>query len=73
MWVRTWGEESTTLKIESRIDPLVVDALRSAGHEVEVVGTFDEMTGHAGVLVHHPNGVIEGAADPRSDGAAAGF
>jgi gamma-glutamyltranspeptidase/glutathione hydrolase len=29
--------------------------------------------GHAGVLVHHPDGLIEGAADPRGDGQAAGF
>ena len=70
---RTWGEESTTLKLESRIDSSVVEALRSAGHEIEVVGAFDEMMGHAGALVHHPRGVIEGAADPRSDGGVAAF
>ena len=70
---RTWGEESTTLKLESRIDSSVVEALRSAGHEIEVVGAFDEMMGHAGALVHHPHGVIEGAADPRSDGGVAAF
>ena len=70
---RTWGEESTTLKLESRIDSSVVDALREAGHEVEVAGRFDEIMGHAGALVHHPNGVIEGAADPRSNGGVAGF
>ena len=70
---RTWGEESTTLKIESRFDSSLVDALREAGHEVEVAGAFDEMMGHAGALVHHPHGVIEGAADPRSDGGVAAF
>ena len=70
---RTWGEESTTLKIESRIDSGVVTALRLTGHEVEKVGAFDERMGHAGALVHHPHGVIEGAADPRSDGGVAAF
>ena len=70
---RTWGEESTTLKLESRIDASLVDALASAGHDVEVVGAFDEVMGHAGALVHHPNGVIEGAADPRSDGGVAAY
>ena len=69
---RTWGEESTSLKLESRIDPAVVEALREAGHAVEVVGAFEEMMGHAGALVHHPHGVIEGAADPRGDGGVAG-
>ena len=70
---RTWGEESTTLKLESRIDSSVVDALASAGHDVEIVGAFDEVMGHAGALVRHPSGVIEGAADPRSDGGVAAF
>ena len=70
---RTWGEESTTLKLESRFDPSVVEALRAAGHDVESVGAFDEVMGHAGALVHHPEGVIAGAADPRSDGGVAAF
>ena len=70
---RTWGEESTTLKVESRFDSGVVTAMMLAGHAVERADAFDERMGHAGALVHHPNGVIEGAADPRSDGAAAGF
>jgi gamma-glutamyltranspeptidase/glutathione hydrolase len=70
---RTWGAETTNLRIESRFDPAVIAALRSAGHDVEEIGPFDEVMGHAGALVHHPDGVIEGAADPRSDGAAAGF
>ncbi len=70
---RTWGAETAILRIESRCDPAVVDALRNAGHDLEVIGDFDEVMGHAGALVHHPGGLIEGAADPRSDGLAAGF
>lgn len=70
---RTWGEESTTLKLESRFDAGLITALRLAEHEVEVVDAFDERMGHAGALVHHPSGVIEGAADPRSDGGVAAF
>ena len=54
------------------IQPLI-DQLRAAGHDVEVVGDFEEIMGHAGALVHHPDGLIEGASDPRSDGAAIGF
>jgi gamma-glutamyltranspeptidase/glutathione hydrolase len=27
--------------------------------------------GHAGALVRHPDGALDGASDPRSDGAAA--
>jgi gamma-glutamyltranspeptidase len=39
---------------------------------VEVLDApFSDTMGHAGALVRHPNGVIEGAADPRSDGIVA--
>jgi gamma-glutamyltranspeptidase/glutathione hydrolase len=27
--------------------------------------------GHAGAIVHHADGLLEGATDPRSDGAVA--
>jgi gamma-glutamyltranspeptidase/glutathione hydrolase len=51
--------------------------MRRAGHDIEVVGPFEEMMGHAGALVLHRSGAkagtIEGASDPRSDGAAVGF
>jgi len=69
---RTWGSEATNLRMENRFDPALYDQLRAAGHDVEVVGGFEEIMGHAGALVHHPDGLIEGASDPRSDGAAVG-
>lgn len=70
---RTWGETSDTLRLERRFPPAVVDALRARGHAVEVVGEFDEVVGHAGAIVRHANGVLEGGADPRSDGGVAAF
>ena len=70
---RTWGDVSMSLKLENRFDPALVQALRDAGHEVELVGPFDDLLGHAGAIVHHPDGTLEGASDPRSDGAAMGF
>ncbi len=70
---RTWGAERSNLRLENRFDSAVIDALAEAGHDVEVVGPFDEVMGHAGALVRHRSGLIEGASDPRSDGAAAGF
>ena len=69
---RTWGAETTNLRVENRLDAKVIEALRNAGHDVEVIGPFDEVTGHAGALVRHPDGAIEGASDPRCDGAAVG-
>jgi len=70
---RTWGAETASLRIENRFDPAVITALRKAGHDLEEIGAFDEVMGHAGALVYHPDGLIEGAADPRGDGQAAGF
>src|SRR6218665_1641040 len=66
---RTWGETSTTLKLEGRIDPATVDALTNAGHDVELLDPFTATMGHAGAIVRHPQGMLEGATDPRSDGA----
>jgi gamma-glutamyltranspeptidase len=40
---------------------------------VEVVADFDERMGHAGALVLHPEGWIEGGEDPRSDGSVAAW
>ena len=74
-WVlgRTWGAGSDALKVESRFAPQLIAALRRRGHAVEQVGDFDEMMGHAGALVRDDRGRLEGAADPRSDGAVAVF
>lgn len=71
---RTWGDTSTTLKLESRFDPQLVAALKAAGHIVEPLDeAFSDTMGHAGALVRRPDGVLEGAADPRSDGCVAAF
>lgn len=70
---RTWGQGTTTLRMESRFDPALLAGLAEAGHRVEAVGPFSQFMGHAGALVHHPSGLIEGASDPRSDGRAVGF
>lgn len=69
---RTWGAGSTNLKLESRFDPTLVDALERAGHEVEIVAPFDDMMGHAGMVSIDRSGLIRGATDPRADGNCAG-
>jgi gamma-glutamyltranspeptidase/glutathione hydrolase len=68
---RTWGSTHTNLRLESRFDPDLVLALERAGHEVEVLGeAYADVMGHAGMIVRRKNGRMEGASDPRSDGAA---
>ncbi len=70
---RTWGEDSVTLKLEDRFDAALYEDLRAAGHAVEIVAPFTAMMGHAGALVRHGDGRIEGATDPRSDGSVAAW
>lgn len=71
---RTWGDVSTTLKLESRFPAELVEQLRQAGHIVELLDEpFSDTMGHAGALLRQPNGVLEGAADPRSDGSVCGL
>jgi len=70
---RTWGSASETLKLESRFSGALIEDLRARGHDIEVLGEFEETMGHAGLLVRHPNGALEGGFDPRGDGCVAGF
>ena len=67
------GKKSNAVQVESRMDPAVVEALRQAGHTVEILGSWDSALGHGGALCRRGDGMIEGAADPRSDGSVAGF
>ena len=46
--------------------------MRAAGHDIDRVGDFDKIMGHAGALIRQPDGMILGASDPRCDGSAAG-
>lgn len=70
---RTWGANATNLRIEDRFEAEVLAALRTAGHDVEVLGDYDEVMGHAGAIVSHPDGLLEGASDPRGNGQATGY
>jgi gamma-glutamyltranspeptidase/glutathione hydrolase len=67
---RAWGEADANLKVENDFSASVIDRLKTLGHEVELVPALSGMMGHAGVLVRHTDGLLEGAFDPRGDGAA---
>lgn len=70
---RTWGNASDNLKLEARFSSECVDALKSRGHDIEVLQDYDESMGHAGAILRHGNGLLEGGCDPRSDGAVASW
>ncbi len=71
---RTWGSTQTKLRLENRFDGNLIDRLISAGHDVQLVDEpYSDTMGHAGAVVLHPNGTLEGAHDPRADGGSVGL
>ncbi|MGA3302556.1 MAG: gamma-glutamyltransferase [Methylovirgula sp.] len=71
---KLWGAETPTLKLEPRFDESLIRKLKSAGHEIEIYAEpYASRFGHAGALMRRPDGSIEAAHDPRSDGGAAGI
>jgi gamma-glutamyltranspeptidase len=70
---RTWGSAHTNLRVEARFEAGLVDRLTAAGHDVELLTEdYSDTMGHAGAVVLHPNGMLEGAHDPRADGGVEG-
>ncbi len=70
---RTWGSSHTNLRMESRFDGHLIDRLLPAGHDVAVLPeAFSDTMGHAGAVVLHADGTLEGAHDPRADPGAFG-
>jgi oxamate amidohydrolase len=70
---RTWGSAHTNLRMESRFDGNLIDRLMAAGHDVQVLDEpYSDTMGHAGAVIVHGDGSLEGGHDPRADGGAAG-
>ena len=74
LYGRTWGEPTSSLSIESRAGEDVIAELRRRGHELTVIGPWNERVGHAqAIRIDRATGMLYGGADPRSDGLAMGF
>jgi gamma-glutamyltranspeptidase len=70
---RTWGAPKVNLRLEARMDAGLAERLADAGHDVEMLDeAYSDTMGHAGAVVLHPDGSLEGAHDPRADGGADG-
>ena len=70
---RTWGSPRTNLRLEARFPASLAEQLADAGHDVELLGdSYSDLMGHAGAIVAHADGTLEGAHDPRADGGAEG-
>ncbi len=74
LYGRSWGVPVNNLRIEGRFAPQVAATLQHLGHDVEILGGFSDLMGHAGAILCDENtGLLFGATDPRSDGLAAGY
>ncbi|MCU0550156.1 MAG: gamma-glutamyltransferase [Leptolyngbya sp. Prado105] len=51
------------------LDPMTIAELQRRGHQIRQRGTW----GNANAIVVRPDGTLEGAADPRGEGVAAGY
>lgn len=62
------------LRVEPGVGQVTITDLERRGHRVIVGEPWDTFTGHAHCIrVDHERGVLGGASDPRSDGAAVGW
>jgi gamma-glutamyltranspeptidase/glutathione hydrolase len=71
---RTWGTPSRNLSLEGRISDEVVRELKRRGQPVQMVTDWNDNMGHShAIRVDREQGLLEGGADPRGDGAALGY
>ncbi len=74
-WVYGWQavEGDDSIAVEDGVSAETIAALRAMGHKVlDPVGPYRDDMGHASAIRVHPDGRLEGGADPRADGAAVG-
>lgn len=70
---RTWGDASQELWLEGRVPDAVAEELERRGQPVRHLSDWNDNVGHAQAIRIHPDGHLEGGADPRGDGAAVGY
>ena len=70
---RTWGDVSSSLKLERGYTAEAFHQLGMKGHPVEWVPRHSSVLGHAGMIRMRDDAPLEAASDPRSDGAALGL
>ncbi len=69
---RTWGDETTALRLENRFDSDLVRDLERVGHRVVVMDeAYSDTMGHARMIVRDAAGSLLEAHDLRADGGAA--
>ncbi len=73
LYGRTWGESSSSLRLEGRVPDVVAHKLLRRGHDVQMMTDWSQTMAHAqAIWIDHHQGVLHGGADPRGDGSAMG-
>jgi gamma-glutamyltranspeptidase len=71
---RTWGTRTRNMSLEGRISDEVARELKRRGQPIQMVTDWNDNLGHAqAIRVNREQGLFEGGADPRGDGAALGY
>ena len=68
---RLSAEPPASVVAESRVPAAVRGSLRAAGYPIEILDPFSGSVGHANLIVHDDERLLDAGADPRADGAAA--
>lgn len=66
---RTWGDNTHDLKMEQDLVDMIGSSLRARGHSIKPLPSCNELMGHVGAVVSHPDYTVTAVSDPRSDGA----
>ena len=66
--------DALALHLEDGFPAGTIQQLAARGHEPTLIGAWNSGAGHAQMIMRDPDsGVLMGGADPRADGAAAGY
>jgi len=67
---KTFSDSSDNLKVEADVGDETLGRLQKMGHQVSTIPALSPLAGQAGVIRIDEAGLVGGAHDPRSDGAA---
>lgn len=67
---KTFSDSSDSLKVEADVGDKTLVRLQDMGHQISTIPALSPLAGQAGVIRIDQNGLVDGAHDPRSDGAA---
>ena len=70
---KTFSDSRDSLKLEADAGPTVFAELENRGHILREIEAQSALAGQAGIIRIASDGNVDGAHDPRSDGAAIGI